>query len=971
MLVVPFASSLAAAQSQIRTDMPVPPLQWLDLTRLTNGASPQPLKDSSIGYDDLTRTLIVFGGESQAGVLSQTTYLLNMDSLTWSMPVSKVPSQGSSPPARSRALGTGDFAVNSRRDFLIYGGKGSGQQALNDVWAYDFQNQFWTDVALAGTPPQARWGALGGIDPASRPSSANNLSNVFNIAGGADSNAPFPSSDMWQLNVTGTLASDLFNIQGVWTNNSLTSPLPGKSEAGGAVISQSQATQTRIAVSGGCGPSVNTTNTNVSCVDPATYVLTVSPSSSITIGQCPAPRLGPVLVPNLNTASGSFVSQTFMLLGTFDSSAWNDSGGLAKGEVAVLDVGAGTWARLLPAGDPGSGNLTFPTPREGAAALSFPSALVGGRAVPASDTIVFGGRDANGSYLNELWLLRAYNGTITQSGSWSGFGDGQLGTGVGASGAGVTVQYQTQCAQQLTPTPTSSSSTRIPGTTSAASPRPTGSPLTSNLSTFDASLAHKVLSPVSLALVLAATFMVRFVSPAADQSPNAAHHPALLYIAAPACVASYAAGVAGFVISFTSTTRLSPSLQRRGGTSPDTLLKTVHGQAGLALFVGLYGLVPILALSLWLARRVTQSPPESPVDDDAQGKTSQDSGPLTGEKDSPIARRPASPAQSAPEATSTASSSVRDRRLRTQSVPGLFPGWTRDRESSENSEPGPSTSSKGFEVMNRPRRASGGMGLYPPRDFAHRPRADLIRSLGDISWLERRRSVGVVGELDYALSQLTHASPRSTSPPVTSRPPTVTMSNRPFVRTPPPQTPSNLDLNVWDILLHTLFHAFLLANCILALVALFTRAPLATFIIFLIWVFGFYLSLLLLAWNGRPRSSLLVTALTRLRTPVHRVEHTSILPGSPMDEHESNVFHAPSPGGGPYVYHQPLWRRAMSPDDDITTSHGGNHTLEPDEPEDDDDDDDDRQRRMEEELERRDVNIVTVPRRKLWITNPS
>jgi hypothetical protein len=410
----------------------------------------------------------------------------------------------------------------------------------------------------------------------------------------------------------------------------------------------------------------------------------------------------------------------------------------------VLDVGAGTWARLLPAGDPGSGIPTFPTPREGAAALSFPSALVGGRAVPASDTIVFGGRDANGSYLNELWLLRAYNGTITQSNSsWPGFGNGQLATGVSASGAGVSVQYLTQCAPQLTPTSTQST-TVTPGTTSAASPGATGSPLTSNLPTFDVSLGHKVLSPVSLALVLATTVIVRFFSPAADQTPNVAHHPAFLYIAIPACVASYAAGVAGFVISLTSTARLSPTLQRRGGTSPDTLLKTVHGQAGLALFVGLYGLVPILALSLWLARRVTQSPPESQVDDDAQGKISQDSGPPTGEKDSPIPRRPASPATSAPEAPSTAPSSVRDRRLRTQSVPGLFPGWTRDRESSENSEPGPSTPSKGFEVMNRPRRASGGMGLYPPRDFTPRPRADLIRSLGDISWLERRRSVGVV-----------------------------------------------------------------------------------------------------------------------------------------------------------------------------------------------------------------------------------
>lgn len=101
-----------AAQSQIRTDMPVPPLQWLNITSLMSGAPPQPLKDSSIGYDQLTRSVIIFGGESQAGVPQQNTYLLNVDTLTWSTPSSKVPSQSSSPPARSRALGTGDFAVN-------------------------------------------------------------------------------------------------------------------------------------------------------------------------------------------------------------------------------------------------------------------------------------------------------------------------------------------------------------------------------------------------------------------------------------------------------------------------------------------------------------------------------------------------------------------------------------------------------------------------------------------------------------------------------------------------------------------------------------------------------------------------------------------------------------------------------------------------------------------------------------------
>lgn len=191
---------------------------------------------------------------------------------------------------------------------------------------------------LFGTPPSPRWGAVGGIDPAIMVSGATNVSTIFNIAGGADSQTAFPSSDFWQLNVTGTLASDTFAIQGVWQNISLSSPLPGKVEAGGAVISQSQATNTRVVVSGGCGSTANSTSANVSCIDPSTYVLTVSPSSSMTFSQCPAPRLGPVIVPNMNKASSSFASQAFMLLGTFDTSKWDDEGGLSHGEVVNLMI---------------------------------------------------------------------------------------------------------------------------------------------------------------------------------------------------------------------------------------------------------------------------------------------------------------------------------------------------------------------------------------------------------------------------------------------------------------------------------------------------------------------------------------------------------------------------------------------------------------------------------------------------------
>ena len=54
--------------------MPVPPLQWIELTDLLNGASAPPLKDATIGYDSTTRVLLIFGGESQQGFPTSQTY---------------------------------------------------------------------------------------------------------------------------------------------------------------------------------------------------------------------------------------------------------------------------------------------------------------------------------------------------------------------------------------------------------------------------------------------------------------------------------------------------------------------------------------------------------------------------------------------------------------------------------------------------------------------------------------------------------------------------------------------------------------------------------------------------------------------------------------------------------------------------------------------------------------------------------
>lgn len=70
------ARALAPAHAQsISTNSQVPPLQWINLTPLTSGPAPAPLKDASIGYDDTHRNLIIFGGEGQQGFPQSQTYL--------------------------------------------------------------------------------------------------------------------------------------------------------------------------------------------------------------------------------------------------------------------------------------------------------------------------------------------------------------------------------------------------------------------------------------------------------------------------------------------------------------------------------------------------------------------------------------------------------------------------------------------------------------------------------------------------------------------------------------------------------------------------------------------------------------------------------------------------------------------------------------------------------------------------------
>lgn len=166
-----------------------------------------------------------------------------------------------------------------------------------------------------------------------------------------------------------------------------------------------------------------------------------------------------------------------------------------------------------------------------------------------------------------------------------------------------------------------------------------------------------------------------------------------------------------------------------------------------------------------------------------------------------------------------------------------------------------------------------------------------------------------------------------------------------------------------------LLHAAILGVCVVVLIQLWQHAPKAAFAVFLVWTIAFYCIVFFLAWRGTPRASILSVLLSSLRyhnEPPQTQLSYSTSPSRPMSRNDLYAF--PGESRGPYTYHQPPARRALSTLEDDRLSFNGQSGPRS---EVDDEDEETEHRRIEQEMDRRDVSIVTVPKRKLWIANPS
>ena len=188
------------------------------------------------------------------------------------------------------------------------------------------------------------------------------------------------------------------------------------------------------------------------------------------------------------------------------------------------------------------------------------------------------------------------------------------------------------------------------------------------------------------------------------------------------------------------------------------------------------------------------------------------------------------------------------------------------------------------------------------------------------------------------------------------------LSDPPSAKVHPPLVPPK-----GEIILHVLMHTLIMALCILSLVELWSRAPIAPFVAFLVWTIGFYAFLVMMSWNGRPQRSALTVLLCHIQgnnvQPIAAPIATPS-PSRPISTTGTDQFPFPQEPRSPYL-HQPLFHTAAEDAMSYAGLRSETEEIESDE------DEDTRQRRIEDEMARRDVSIVTVPKRKLWVANPS
>jgi hypothetical protein len=219
-------------------------------------------------------------------------------------------------------------------------------------------------------------------------------------------------------------------------------------------------------------------------------------------------------------------------------------------------------------------------------------------------------------------------------------------------------------------------------------------------------------------------------------------------------IGAYLLGIVGFALSFSSLTVVNAEVSSQ---QQKKHLSTSHSRAALVFFLFLYVLAPCLLLASFVLSRLRQS--RSVRYDGASGTTAlrRTGTNTTAEKLGPFLATP-SPSING---LYSPPSSPRPRTQSTTLPRRSLEGMSTDGESTASAPP-----RRGFEVLNRPANRT----LRPADTWSaamHHTSHPMpsSRSLGEIDWLLRRRSLNAVVSLTVSTINVSffHALPRANS----------------------------------------------------------------------------------------------------------------------------------------------------------------------------------------------------------------
>ena len=514
---------------------------------------------------------------------------------------------------------------------------------------------------------------------------------------------------------------------------------------------------------------------------------------------------------------------------------------------------------------------------------------------------------------------------------------------------------------------------------------------------YDTSIVHKSLAGASVVAILPALILFRASSPnALAQGPST--RPILLLVSVVTFIAAWLTGVVGFVtsivtLSFTpSSTVTSSSLHKRADEEKGHF-HTPHGIAGLIIFALVYFVLPLSVAMIFAQdyheqyeRRHSRVSNSS----SGEGEYKDDPGPPNSPPKRPrqsisadMLFQPRRSMATTPERSDSPPDAENDpdgdpigagERIRLRQGPfapsaffkeRLWPsGWGRPR-SQHGSQPNshsrisrlspelkddnvsrhsylnhsasPSTATAaapanetGFVVLNRNKNALVQQAQVQP-DGARGVAEDRENS----AWLYLRRNLNYMGDVDYMISKLRGTA--GSSPAAA----TAAAKNNNHARKVALRYPS-LGVVVGRILAQVVILA-LVVVCAMSIAVRGGDGPVgnALLALFVFWSVACYAAMYWLAWNGRPRGSVLVVAISRLRGQ----QHEELDQPTEMEEHGafSDVasHQAASTLGGATYASRVVYRR-------VHDSGSGAQV----------DDDDDDNGRLEEELGRRDVRTA-------------